>query len=147
MTVDIQAASLLRGLPSEAMVSGWADAVSRLLGTGDSDVCIRIVDEDEGRSLNARFRQIDKPTNVLSFPADLDIPELKVLGDIVICAPVVHREAEAQQKSLEHHFAHLVIHGMLHLHGYDHDNEEDATEMESLEVELLAGFGIAHPYQ
>ena len=84
---------------------------------------------------------------MLSFVADVEVPDLRLLGDIVICAPVVGQEANDQQKLLAHHFAHMVVHGMLHLHGYDHEDDEEAKEMESLEAEVLAGFGIAHPYQ
>ncbi len=147
MTVEVQVASAMTGLPDVAVIVGWADSVRKLLGTQTSEVCIRIVDETEGRSLNAQYRQLEKPTNVLSFAADVDVPDLHVLGDIVICAPVVGQEANEQQKLLAHHFAHMVVHGMLHLHGYDHEDDEEAKEMESLEAEVLAGFGIAHPYQ
>lgn len=147
MTVEVQVASAMTGLPDVAVIVDWADSVRKLLGTQTSEVCIRIVDETEGRSLNAQYRQLEKPTNVLSFAADVDVPDLHVLGDIVICAPVVGQEANEQQKLLAHHFAHMVVHGMLHLHGYDHEDDEEAKEMESLEAEVLAGFGIAHPYQ
>ena len=147
MTVEVQLASAMTGLPDVAVIVNWADSVRTLLGTQASEVCIRIVDEPEGRTLNAQYRQHDHPTNVLSFPADVDVPELHLLGDIVICAPVVGQEANDQQKLLSHHFAHMVVHGMLHLHGYDHEDDEEAKEMESLEAEVLARFGIAHPYQ
>lgn len=147
MTVEVQVASAMTGLPDVAVIVNWADSVRTLLGTQASEVCIRIVDEPEGRTLNAQYRQRDQPTNVLSFPADVDVPELHLLGDIVICAPVVGQEANDQQKVLSHHFAHMVVHGMLHLHGYDHEDDEEAKEMESLEAEVLARFGIAHPYQ
>jgi len=147
MTVEVQVASALNGLPDQTSIVDWADSVRVMLGTGASEVCIRIVDESEAQTLNARYRQLDKPTNVLSFAADVDTPDLQLLGDIVICAPVVEREASEQQKSLAHHFAHMVVHGMLHLHGYDHENDEEAEEMENLEAVVLAGFGIAHPYR
>lgn len=146
MTVEVQVASGMTGLPDESLIVDWADSVRVMMGTEASEVCIRIVDEPEGRTLNARYRQLDKPTNVLSFTADVQVPDVCVLGDIVICAPVVEREAGEQSKPLADHFAHMVVHGMLHLHGYDHEDDEEAKEMESLEAEVLAGFGIAHPY-
>jgi len=145
--IEVQMASQLSGLPDEAEVLRWAGAVSRRLGTAGHEVCIRVVDGEEGQTLNRQYRGADKPTNVLSFAAEVDAPGLEVLGDIVICAPVVLAEAAAQGKAVTDHFAHMVIHGMCHLHGYDHEHEEEAQIMESLEVELLAGFGIADPYQ
>jgi probable rRNA maturation factor len=147
MTVEVQVASVMTGLPTDSVIIDWANSVRKLLGTHASEVCIRVVDETEGRALNAQYRQRDQPTNVLSFVADVDVPDLRLLGDIVICAPVVEQEASDQQKLLAHHFAHMVVHGMLHLHGYDHEDDEEAKEMESLEAEVLAGFGIANPYQ
>ncbi len=120
---------------------------------GDSELTIRLVDEDEGRALNHRYRHRDYPTNVLSFPADipegpdgeplLDIP---LLGDLVICVPVVIREALEQHKQPEAHWAHLVIHGCLHLLGHDHLDDDEAEEMENLERQLLAGLGYSDPY-
>lgn len=147
MSIDVQVASVMTGLPSEKEIQRWAEAVCTRLGTRGHEVCVRIVDEDEGRVLNRDYRGIDKPTNVLSFPADIDVPEITLLGDIVICAQVVASEAKAQEKRLADHFAHMVVHGMCHLHGYDHEADEDAEIMESLEVELLAGCGIADPYR
>jgi probable rRNA maturation factor len=118
-----------------------------LQGKDDTELTLRLVDRSESRELNARFRGKDQPTNVLSFPADLppgiDIP---LLGDIVICAPLVEEEARTQDKPLQEHWAHLVIHGILHLLGYDHQVEQDAIEMERIEVELLASLGIGNPY-
>lgn len=145
--IEVQMASQLSGLPDEAEMLRWASAVSHRLGTAGHETCIRVVDGEEGQTLNRQYREADKPTNVLSFPAEVDAPGIEVLGDIVICAPVVLAEAAAQGKPVADHFAHMVIHGMCHLHGYDHEHEEDAQIMESLEVELLAGFGIADPYQ
>lgn len=110
-------------------------------------VSLRIVDEPEGRELNRRWRDRDYATNVLSFPADL--PEgtgINLLGDIVICAPVVEREAGEQGKTVEAHFAHLLIHGILHLRGFDHMSAEQAEAMESREVLLLADLGFPDPY-
>jgi len=109
---------------------------------------IRIVDEDESRELNKHYRHKDKATNVLSFPCELAPEvELELLGDIVICAQVVAREAEEQGKSLHAHWAHMVIHGCLHLAGYDHIEEEEANIMEALETRLLTELGFSTPYE
>ena len=146
-TIDVQMAIAMAGLPSAGQITCWAQGVQARLGTQSHDVCIRIVDREESRTLNREFRGHDKPTNVLSFPADVEGPEILLLGDIVICAPVVFDEALEQGKPAEHHFAHMVVHGLCHLHGYDHEEEEEAAIMESIEVEVLAGYGIADPYQ
>lgn len=112
-----------------------------------AELSIRIVGEREGRELNRRYRGKDRATNVLSFPAELprgiDSP---LLGDVVICASVVAREARAQGKNPRAHYAHLTVHGVLHLLGFDHHNEGDATKMEALETRALAGMGIPDPY-
>lgn len=139
---------------------GWARAVMCAVSgqaAGDAghaagvepEVCIRLVDEDESRELNARYRGQDKPTNVLSFPAEIaDEVGVLLLGDIVICAPVVAREAEAQGKTFADHLSHMVVHGMLHLYGYDHERDERARlEMEALEREVLGRFGVSDPYR
>jgi probable rRNA maturation factor len=106
-----------------------------------------VVDEAEGRELNRQYRHKDYATNVLSFPADLP-PELglPLLGDVILCAPVVAREAQAQGKSLDAHYAHLTVHGVLHLLGYDHETISDARTMEGLEVQILDSMGIPDPY-
>jgi len=112
------------------------------------ELAIRIVDEQEGRQLNSRYRGIDKATNVLSFP--LEAPpgvDSDYLGDLVICAPVVQREAQQQHKPEKHHWAHMVVHGVLHLRGYDHQLDAQAEEMEILEKQILAGLGIQDPYK
>lgn len=115
------------------------------------EVTIRLVDEQESQQLNASYRGKDKPTNVLSFPFDAPIDlieagELALLGDLVICVPLVLQEAQAQQKQPLHHWAHLVIHGLLHLQGLDHQEESEAEYMEALETQLLAQLGIPDPY-
>lgn len=131
--------------------------IGQTLAMADSDdprraLCVRIVDRSEGQALNRRFRGFDKPTNVLSFaaaaPADLPgaLLEELPLGDLVLCWPVVEAEAEAQGKRLEDHCAHLLVHGTLHLLGYDHAAPEPAAVMEALEVAVLAEFSIADPY-
>ncbi len=110
------------------------------------ELCIRLVDEEESRQLNREYRRKDASTNVLSFPADVDLPDTVVWGDVVVCAPVVAREAAAQHKQYEDHFAHMVVHGVLHLLGYDHQTDADAAVMEQLEARILDRFGVSDPY-
>lgn len=132
------------GVPSASTLRGWALAA---LGTDAGDLTIRIVDEAESHELNRRYRGKDKSTNVLSFPYDGDMLDMPMLGDLVICAPVVNREAEEQHKDPRAHWAHMVVHGCLHLLGYDHLADQEAEKMESREREILAGFGFVDPYQ
>ncbi len=148
MPVEVQIASVQAGLPSVARIEGWASAALDELGDEGEppELCIRVVDGEESRELTARFRGHDKPTNVLSFPADVDLPEAKLLGDVVICAPVVGVEAAEQGKSPEDHFAHMVVHGVLHLSGYDHEQAGEAELMEAIERRILERVGIADPY-
>ncbi len=151
LELDLQVASE-RPLPTEADFRRWCELALRQR-TADSELTIRLVDEEEGRELNHTWRHKDYPTNVLSFPAEvpdgpggvplLDIP---LLGDLVICAPVVEREAAEQGKTAEAHWAHMVIHGCLHLLGYDHIEDEEAEEMEALERDLLLELGHPDPY-
>lgn len=152
LELDLQIASQADHLPSEAQLRAWCELALRQR-SADSELTIRLVDEPEGRELNRTYRQRDYATNVLSFPADLpdeldgiQLLEIPLLGDLVICAPVVEREAGEQDKSLEAHWAHLVIHGCLHLLGYDHLEEAEAEEMETLERTLLAELGHPDPY-
>ena len=147
LELDLQIATQANGLPSEAQFRAWCDIALRQR-TADSELTIRLVDEAEGLELNHTYRQRDYATNVLSFPADvpdgmLDIP---LLGDLVICVPVLEREALEQEKSPQAHWAHLVIHGCLHLLGYDHIDDAEAEEMEALERTLLAELGHPDPY-
>lgn len=114
------------------------------------NLCIRIVNRDEIRELNAKYRKQDKPTNVLSFPADLPFEiqqDLHMLGDIIICSEVIQAEAEEQGKPCEAHWAHMIVHGTLHLLGYDHITDEDAKNMESLEINILNKLGFNNPYE
>ncbi|HET6905354.1 MAG TPA: rRNA maturation RNase YbeY [Rhodanobacteraceae bacterium] len=137
-----------RGIPSAASFRRWADAA--LAGARHrkpAELAIRIVGAREGRALNHRYRGRDYATNVLSFPAELPRGvRSPLLGDIVICAPVVAREAREQDKSVRDHYAHLTIHGVLHLLGFDHQDDKDAAKMEALEARVLAGLGIPDPY-
>jgi probable rRNA maturation factor len=112
----------------------------------DLEQTIRVVDEAESRDLNLQFRGKDKPTNVLSFPSQSAFLDYDCLGDMVICAPLVSAEAERQEKAEIAHWAHLVVHGMLHLQGFDHENTADAAKMEALEVEILSTLGYSNPY-
>ena len=137
--LSVQIASELANLPTKAQFKKWAKNTIRV----DTEVAIRLVDEDEGRALNSTYRGKDYATNVLTFPLT-ETPHL--MGDIIICAPVVMAEAVAQNKSLEAHFAHLTVHGVLHLHGYDHETEPQAELMESLEITILQKLGYANPY-
>ncbi|MEO1947838.1 MAG: rRNA maturation RNase YbeY, partial [Methylophilaceae bacterium] len=124
---NFQNASDLGNLPTKSQFRKWAKATLRV----DTEMTIRIVDEAEGRALNLAYRGKDYATNVLSFPLT---EEPCLVGDIIICAPVVIREAKEQHKTVEAHFAHLAVHGTLHLHGYDHLNDDQAGLMESIEV-------------
>ena len=140
------------GLPTRPQFRQWV--LAALSGAGrrfDSEVAIQLVDAAEGQAMNRHYRGKDYATNVLSFPADLPegLPEdfdFPQLGDLVICAPVVAREAAEQGKALGDHYAHLTIHGVLHLLGFDHVEEAEAEEMEALERQILASLGIADPY-
>ena len=145
-TLAIQHESESASLPPDESIGHWVRLA--LADQAGASVVVRIVDEAEGRELNRTWRERDYATNVLSFPADL--PEgtgLNFLGDIVLCAPVIEREACEQGKPPDWHWAHLVIHGILHLRGFDHMTAEEAVEMESREVELLRTLDIDNPYE
>jgi probable rRNA maturation factor len=136
------------GIPSAISFKRWAAAAceGRIL---KADLAIRLVDSKEGLSLNRHYRGREYPTNVLSFPAelpsDVEMP-MPLLGDLVICAPVVEREAEEQGKRVNAHYAHLTVHGVLHLLGLNHEDDREAEAMELLEREILAGLGYDDPY-
>lgn len=138
------------GIPAAVSFRKWVAAA--LAGRiREADLAIRIVDEKEGRSFNHHYRGKDYPTNVLSFPAELPagLPKgvkLPLLGDLVLCAPVVAREAGAQGKPVAAHYAHLTVHGALHLLGWNHEDTREAESMEQLEREILAGLGLPDPY-
>lgn len=146
--VDRQLAVDFEGLPTKEALSRWFNLVlAAHPGETRSEMTVRFVDEEESRVLNRDYRGKDKSTNVLSFPFEtppgIDLP---LLGDLVISPAVVAREAHEQHKPLEEHFTHMVIHGTLHLMGYDHIEEAEAEQMESLERELLARLDITDPY-
>jgi probable rRNA maturation factor len=136
---SLQNASALAEIPARNLFKKWAQAALCV----DTEVTIRIVDAQEASELNSQYRGKDYATNVLTFPLT-ETPHL--MGDIIICAPVVVAEAKAQNKSLEAHFAHLTVHGILHLHGYDHETEPQAELMEAIEVQILTKLGYANPY-
>jgi probable rRNA maturation factor len=130
-------------IPTQASLESWADAAAP-----GKALTLRFTDKAESQALTKQFRQQDKPTNVLSFPAEA-IPgiEIDYLGDILICVSIVESEAAEQGKNLEAHFAHMTIHGILHLLGFDHVNASDADTMEALEIKLLAQFAYPNPYK
>lgn len=139
-------------LPSASEFSHWARTALTQAGFTPpeglpTEMTLRVVGSDESRTLNHTYRGKDKPTNVLSFPFEApDSVELALLGDLVICAPIVALEAREQNKTTTAHWAHLVVHGTLHLLGFDHLDEEEAAEMEALEVQILERLGFADPY-
>lgn len=149
--IDVQLVYDDGAVPDARTIQSWVRrALTDAGGSPDAAVTVRIVGEAEMRELNARFRDKDRPTNVLSFPAgddagiphDLELP----LGDIVICAPVVSQEAKEQGKLVTAHWAHMLVHGTLHLLGFDHMKEVEALEMEALERQILAAGGVSDPY-
>ncbi|WP_373098923.1 MULTISPECIES: rRNA maturation RNase YbeY [Pasteurellaceae] len=145
--IDLQIASEDReNLPSAAQIQQWASAAVRAEHSVP-EITVRIVDEAESHQLNLTYRGKDRPTNVLSFPFECP-PQvaLPLLGDLVICRQVVEREAQQQGKPLTAHWAHMVVHGSLHLLGYDHIDDDEAEEMEKLETEIMGALGFADPY-
>ncbi|AXP41643.1 rRNA maturation RNase YbeY [Haemophilus influenzae] len=145
--VDLQIATEnIEGLPTEEQIVQWATDAVQPEGN-EVEMTVRIVDEAESHELNLTYRGKDRPTNVLSFPFECpDEVELPLLGDLVICRQVVEREAAEQEKPLMAHWAHMVVHGSLHLLGYDHIEDDEAEEMESLETQIMQGLGFADPY-
>ena len=147
LDLDLQVATDNERLPSQEDFELWVRIALRDT-MNQAELTIRIVDEAESQTLNSSYRGKDKPTNVLSFPfeapPEIDIP---LLGDLIICAPVVEFEAKQQNKSLQAHWAHMVVHGCLHLLGYDHIQDAEAEEMESLETQLVESLGFNNPYK
>lgn len=147
MIIDLQiACEQESGLPTAEQIEQWATAAVQPQ-SDEVEMTVRIVDEAESHALNLNYRGKDRPTNVLSFPFECpDEVELPLLGDLVICRQVVEREAQEQEKTLMAHWAHMVVHGSLHLLGYDHIEDDEAEEMESLETQIMTGLGFADPY-
>ena len=147
MIIDLQiACEQESGLPTAEQIEQWATAAVEPQ-SDEVEMTVRIVDEAESHALNLNYRGKDRPTNVLSFPFECpDEVELPLLGDLVICRQVVEREAQEQDKPVMAHWAHMVVHGSLHLLGYDHIEDDEAEEMESLEAQIMTGLGFADPY-
>lgn len=150
MTVDIEitVSETIQGdcdLPELALLRKWAQAA--YLNSIPAVVSIMLTDADEMQRLNKQYRDMDKPTNVLSFPMQLPVEsDVLLLGDIVLCTQIIKQEAEQQSKPELSHWAHMVVHGMLHLQGYDHISSDEAEEMESLEISILDKLGFKNPY-
>ncbi len=151
--VDVQIACTNNDVPPPADIEAWVGRALR--GSGrefarQADLSVRVVDTGEIRDLNRDYRQQDKPTNVLSFPggpvAGLPAEEATVIGDVVVCADIVSQEAAEQGKPVAEHWAHMLVHGTLHLLGYDHGNAAEAAEMEGLETKILGLYGLSDPY-
>ena len=145
--LDIQIISQSKQLPDQEQFQYWVDAVLKD-ESQDAEVVIRIVDEAEMIQFNEQYRGKKGSTNILSFP--FEAPEgvdNYLLGDMLVCAPVVEKEAQQQNKELEHHWAHMIVHGVLHLLGYDHVDDQDAEEMEALEIKILKTINIKNPYE
>jgi len=145
--LDLQLACEAKNIPNQAQFELWVNTALKRFNK-PFELTIRVVEISESQQLNHQYRHKDKPTNVLSFP--FEVPEgieLNLLGDLVICANVVAQEALAQEKTLVAHWTHMVIHGCLHLLGYDHINDDDAKEMETLEIDILSQLNINNPYE
>lgn len=140
LTLDIQRASRTSEQPTDAQLRRWARAALE----SHCQVTLRLMDRREGLELNSTYRHKHYPTNVLTFVSEA--PNGLLVGDIALCAPVIKEEARAQKKELPHHYAHMVVHAMLHLQGYDHERNRDAQKMEALERRILEKLGIPDPY-
>ena len=136
-----------QNLPTEEQIMQWLNVILPQF-MDNAEITIRIVDEQESQQLNNTYRHKDKPTNVLSFPFESPIEiEVPLLGDLIICKQVVEAEAKEQHKSLTAHWAHMIVHGCLHLLGYDHILDEKAEEMENIEIDIMQQLGFNNPYQ
>ena len=147
LMIDLQIAYPAGQIPDKKEFQLWADAAGEACACNGRELTIRVTDIEESAELNERYRNKKGPTNVLSFPFE-DPPGIvtEVLGDLVICAPVVQREADEQGKPQEAHWAHMLVHGVLHLCGYDHIDASEADKMENLETAILADLGYPPPY-
>ncbi|OCG02307.1 rRNA maturation RNase YbeY [Gilliamella sp. wkB112] len=146
--LDLQiATSDHENLPTEPQIMQWLEVILPQF-MDKAEITIRIVDAAESQQLNNTYRHKDKPTNVLSFPFESPIEiEVPLLGDLIICKQIVEAEAKEQQKPLTSHWAHMIVHGCLHLLGYDHILDEEAEEMENIEIDIMQQLGFADPYQ
>ena len=144
--IDIENVSSIDSIPDEQSIIKWTKLALEKKHK-NAEICLRIVDIDEGQYLNKEWRNKDAATNVLSFPVGETIEHApNLLGDIVICAPIVEQEAKQQEKDSDAHWAHLIIHGILHLQGYDHMTDEEASVMEEKEIQILKETGYTNPY-
>jgi probable rRNA maturation factor len=144
--IEVQTVFNSPGQPDAKQIQSWIDTALKDYPQ-DTEIVVRIVDIHESAQLNKQYRHKQGPTNILSFP--IEIPEgitLNLLGDLVVCAPILEREAVEQGKALSHHWAHIVIHGVLHLLGYDHIEDDEAEIMENKEIEILQKLNINNPY-
>ena len=148
LNLDLQIALDWPNLPDQEAFQRWVAAALPAVATQSTELTIRVVDETEMTLLNHRYRHKSGPTNVLSFPFDAPLPQLDtgLLGDVVLCAPVVEREAALAHKQVESHWAHLVVHGVLHLQGYDHQDADSAAIMEQREIKILQTLNYPDPY-
>lgn len=154
VTIDLVNASSDEALPSQQDFQRWAETAINAVKSGlntespaESELSIRLVGESESASLNESFRQKQGATNILSFPfSGINGSDINLLGDLAICAPLVKKEAEEQDKTEEAHWAHLTVHGVLHLSGYDHEEPSAAETMEALEIEIMDLLGFNNPY-
>jgi probable rRNA maturation factor len=158
MNIELQNPYSFTNIPSIEQLTHWMEASQQLAQKNiNTSLTLRVVNEEEGQTLNNDYRGKDYPTNVLSFPyekpdfpidygEDEDPDDENYLGDLVVCQTIVEKEAQEQEKTLEQHWAHLFIHGVLHLQGFDHISEADAEEMETLEVDILGQLGYPNPY-
>jgi len=147
LKIDLQLVMSDNSIPDRAKFQNWVDAAADACHCDNMALTIRVTDAAESAELNARYRNKPEPTNVLSFPYE-DPPgmETNVLGDLVVCAPVVQNEAVEQHKSSDAHWAHMLVHGVLHLCGYDHTDQPGTDEMESLETSIITALGFPPPY-
>jgi probable rRNA maturation factor len=145
--IDVEVNSSSTKIPSVENIERWITAALQSDELNQAEVSVYVVDETESQQLNLQYRGKDKPTNVLSFPAEIpDEVGVPLLGDLVVCAPVVEREAREQGKTLEAHWAHMLVHGTLHLLGYDHVDDDEAEVMEALETHLITQLHFPAPY-
>ena len=147
MSVAVDVQRIIPGGPSDELIQRWLEQVLATENKDDAELTVRIVDETESAALNEEYRNKSNATNVLSFPFECpEEVELNLLGDLVICAPVVEREAKQQEKNSQAHWAHMIVHGVLHLLGYDHIEEAEAETMEAREVKIMENLGFPNPY-
>ena len=148
VTISEEVAAADDEVPKPASIQSWASAACLENVENDAFISILVSSPEQSRELNRQYRDKDKPTNVLSFPMQLpDEVGVHMLGDIVLCAAVIDAEARSQSKAESAHWAHMVVHGMLHLQGYDHIDNDEAEEMEKLEIQILQTLGIGNPYE